>query len=719
MTPFLFLLLFNVRGVVFDPTARPVEGAKVSCGQETISTDAAGRFEFHGSSSCEATIAKPGFASQTVHLTDSEEKRINLALAPTSDRVIVTASGSPVALEESGVAADVFTADDFEKRQFPFIPDVLRDVAGLNVVQTGRGGGITTIFPRGADSSNSLVLLDGVPITEPGGSMDFAHLTTGGVDRLEVVRGPESALYGAEGSNAVIQIFTRHGDPETDVPHGSISYERGSFSTDHWNGSVDGGLLKRIDYAFTAGQFRTTGEGANDAYRIISGTANIGYHFSNSTILRAVFRDFDSYTGVPGQVAYSLTDYTATETARDSALSVRLDDARGSRLVQHSTFGYHRYRDQYQDPNGAGPYNLAALVQSVPGPGSQTYVYLVGLVDPSTSVAPPGTTLVTAYVPPYPSDGLTITDRENVSYLGTLTQSHGSLSGGYEFERQAGLISGANVARYDNGAFVSEQYALTPRIFVTGSARFQNSSTFGSQFTPRGAITFRLPTNTYFHVSAARGIREPELLDNFARESTYVGNPNLKPETTESYEAGLSREWFSRRLRTYLSFFRNSFHDLIEFDFSTDPATWRNIERSWARGAEASGALQLTRYAKLRGNYTRLYTKITQSNAGDEGQQLQRRPLNSGSISLELAPRRWTLIAGARFVGERQESDFVFYAINRNPGYQYVFASASWQATRHFAPFLRIQNALNQQYQEVLGYSAFSRDTMGGVRVTW
>ena len=89
---------------------------------------------------------------------------------------------------------------------------------------------------------------------------------------------------------------------ESQIPHGSFLYERGSFSTDHWSGTLTGGLAKHIDYAFTADQFRSTGEFANDAYRITTGTANIGYHFSDTTILRAVYREFDSYTGVPGQV---------------------------------------------------------------------------------------------------------------------------------------------------------------------------------------------------------------------------------------------------------------------------------------------------------------------------------------------------------------------------------------------------------------------------------
>jgi vitamin B12 transporter len=315
-------------------------------------------------------------------------------------------------------------------------------------------------------------------------------------------------------------------------------------------------------------------------------------------------------------------------------------------------------------------------------------------------------------------DDLSITDRTDAGYQGTLTHTGGELVFGYQFERQAGLISGTNVAREDNGVFVHEQYAITPRIFAAVGARFQESSVFGSEFTPRGAVTFRLPTETFLRFSAARGITEPSLLENFANNPFYVGNPALKPEKTNSYEAGVYREWFSRRLRTDVAFFRNSFTDLIQFDFSTNPGTWRNIEQSWARGGEASGTVRLTKYASVRAAYTRLYTRITASNGGDVGQQLLRQPKNSGSISLQLTPRHFTLITGARFVGERQDSDFVF-GVNRSPGYEYVFVSGSWQATRHLAPFVRIENALDEIYQEALGYSSLARAAYGGLKISW
>jgi len=703
MTITLFLLLFfEVRGVVSDPAGRPVEGAQVACGSETKSTDARGSFEFPHA--CEALIMATGFAQQRVPLAESAENAVKLQLAPASDRVVVTATGAPLSVEDAGVSTDVFTAQDFEPARGVFVQNLLREVPGLSVVQTGRNGGITSVFPRGGESDSALVLLDGIPLTEPGGGLDFVHLTSAGLQRMEVIRGPESVLFGAEASSAVIQMFTERGDPEARRPHGSLLYERGSFSTDHWTGGWNGGLADRLDYAFTADQFRTTGQFPNDAYRITSGTANVGFRFSEATQLRAVFRTFDSYTGAPGQVAYGLTNFDAYERARDAAVSVRLDDRRGSRFSQRVRFGYHRYRDTFSDVNNE-IYDVSAFVRTE---GAKTY--FVSLAPPGAPGSVPGNGFVFA------SSGFTFTDRTSAGYQGTVSHRGGALVFGYDYERQAGVISATGVARDNHGGYLHEQYALTARIFLTGGARLEHSSTFGDKFTPRGAIIFRLPTETYFRLSLARGIKEPALIENFARESFYVGNPHLRPEKTDSFEAGLSREWFGKRLRTDIAYFRSRFTDRIGFVFLQPVATWQNFDRSWARGVELSGSAKVTRFVNLRAGYTKLYTRNVTSLIDPE---LVRRPRNSGAVSVELAPRRWSIMAGARFVGERPEDDFVFGVINRNTGYENVFVSGSWRATRNVELHIRIDNALDEQYQEVLGFSALGRNAAGGLKLTW
>ena len=674
ITLFLYLLFFQVPGAGSDPNGRPAEGAPVACGSETKTSD-------------------------TREVSDFPRT------CKTSDRVVVTATRAPLAVEESGVATDVFTAKDFEPARGTFVQNMLRGVPGLSVVQTGRNGGLTSVFTRGGESDSALVLLDGVPVTEPGGGLDFAHLTSPGLERMEVIRGPESVLFGAEASSAVIQMFTERGDPEARRPHGSLAYERGSFSTDHWTAGLNGGLFDRLDYAFTSDQFRTTGEFPNDAFRITSGTANVGFRFSDATQLRAVYRTFDSYTGAPGQVAYGLTNFDATQKDRDAVVSVRLDDRRSSRFSQRVLFGYHRYRDTFSD-NVDEFYDVSALVK-VSGPKT----YFAGLASPGAAGSVPG------YGDVFPSSGFTFTDRMSAGYQGTLSQAKGALVFGYDYERHAGLISAADVARDNNGVYAHEQYALTSRIFVTGGVRLEHSSTFGNKFTPRGAVTFRLPAEMFFRLSLARGIKEPALIENFARESFYAGNPALRPEKTDTFEAGLSREWFGKRARTEISYFRNRFTDRIEFDFSKNPATWENINRSWARGVELSGSAKVWRFVSARANYTKLYTRNVTNNSPNA--EMVRRPRNSGSVALELAPRRWSLMAGARFVGERQEDDFVFFAINRNQGYENVFVNGSYRLSRNVELHVRVDNALNERYQEVLGYSALSRNAIGGIKLTW
>jgi outer membrane cobalamin receptor len=672
-TLFLYLLFFQVPGAVSDPNGQPAAGAQAVCSSETKTTD---------------PHEVPDFPR----------------VCKTSESVVVTATRAPLAVEESGVAASVFTAKDFEPARGAFVQNLLRDVPGVTVVQQGRNGGLTSLFVRGGESDSALVLLDGVPVTEPGGGLDFVHLTSPGLERMEVIRGPESVVFGAEASSGVIQMFTERGDPEARRPHGSLAYERGSYSTDHWTAGLNGGFANRLDYAFTSDQFRTTGEFPNDAFRITSGTANVGYRFSDATQLRAVYRAFDSYTGVPGQVAYGLTNFDAKEKDRDATVSLRLDDRRGTRFSQRVQFGYHRYRDTFSD-NVEEDYDVSAFV-NVSGPKT----YFAGLAPSGAAGSVPG------FGDLFASSGFTFTDRTSAGYQGTVSHRGGALVFGYDYERQAGLISGTNVARDNNGGYVHEQYALTPRIFVTGGVRLEHSSTFGNKFTPRGAVTFRLPTETYFRLSLSRGIKEPALIENFANESFFVGNPKLKPEKTDSFEAGLSHDWLGKRVRTDIAYFRNQFKDRIEFDFSQNPATWENIDRSWTRGLEFSGSAKVWRFVNAHANYTKLYTRNVTSLTDPE---LVRRPRNAGSVSLELAPRRWSLMAGARFVGERPEDDFVFSAINRNNGYENVFVNASFRVTPHVELHVRVDNALDEGYQEVLGYSALSRNATGGLKLTW
>jgi outer membrane cobalamin receptor len=722
----------EIRGFVFDPSGRVIRGAQVQCAGETTVTGLDGRFEFGRASQCRAVVAAPGFQTQTVDLAAGAEARITLPISGVAERIVVTATRHQTTLEEAGVAASVIARGDIAQQQYPAIADLLREVPGLQVTTTGRRGSLSSVFTRGAQRTGTLLLVDGVPVNDPGGEFNMGHLLSGDIDRIEVVRGPESALFGAEAAAGAIQVFTRRGDPEIIRPKGSFSYERGSFQSDQWRAGLSGGSGYRFDYFLHAEQYHTAGEYANDDYRDTTGSANLGLRLSATTQLRGVLRSGDSVLGAPGQVGYGLIDHNARETNRDSVLSLRLEDARGANYLQQVSFAYHRVRDIYTDPLMDGPYQLAALVRDVAAPLPRTY--LVGLLDPNQlpNPIPAGTRLVNQEVTLYPYDPyLSATSRKQFGYQGTWAHRGTTVVFGYDFERQEGDVSARAVERNNQGFFLHGERTLAGRVFLSGGLRLEHSSAYGRKVAPRAAAGFLLTgehgplSSTFLRLSTGRGITEPSLIQTFARESYSVGNPNLHPEKTSSYEASLVQEWFGRRARTEAAVFQNSFRDLIAFVPLPAPiwGTWQNLEASRARGLEFSARARLAGTVTVNASYMRLWTRVIQSGSPTStfygiGQELPRRPGNSGSVSLSVAPKRWWLQTGAVLAGERQDADY-YLGVTRNPGYQNVYLCGSYRLSKHVTPFFRADNLFNARYEEVLGYSASSRSLRGGARLEW
>jgi len=715
----------NIQGVVLDTAGWPVEGARIHCGVQSIYSNAEGRFRVPGVDQCRATVTKTGFDARELDLAAGSESKIQLSIASRTETVMVSATRSESTAEEAAASANVITAQDLSVRNYPMLFDVFREIPGLQVNASGPPGSLVTIFSRGAAYTDTLVLLDGVPLNDPGGQINFAHLSSEGLDRVEIVRGPESALFGAEASSGVIQLFTKRGDPEDTMPHGSVSYERGNFQADHWIADLSGGLASRLDYYLSAAELHTVGPYQNTYYRDNTGTADLGYRISSATELRGVFHIYDAHLGVPGQTAYGIDDAVPNEETRDSTVSVRLVDSRGPNYQQQFSFGFHRLNDLYNDNEPFGEQPLAALVREVSGP--MPSIYFVKLLNPAAIPAqiPPGLTLVQSDAFFGPSDSLNLTERKTAGYQGTYSHRGGTVVFGYNYQRQSGNLSGIAAERDNSGLFFNVRQSLGSRIFLSGGARYEHSSAFGNIGSGRAGANFVLAgehgalSSASFRLSGGRGVVEPSLLEDYAQSPYFHGNPALRPAETTTWEAAIAADWWHRRVHTEAAGFRNSFDNLIAFVGDS----WQNIQASWARGIEVSAQAHLARNISINGAYMRLYTRITASTSPTSpatgiGEELLRRPRNSGSVSLAITPKRWSFLTGGRFVGERQDDDFTFGS-TRNPGYQSVFASASFQITKHFAPLLRLDNLLNESYQEALGYPALSRTIIGGLRIGW
>ena len=707
----------TITGTLLDPTGRPISGARVECNGQTTNTDSTGRFT--AANPCEARATADGFEPKKFALHAGIT--VQLELARQNESVIVSATRVQTLVDEAGVSASVISLRELQARQYPALLDLLRDLPGAAVVQSGRAGAVTSMFTRGSASTGTLVLLDGEPINDPGSPIDAAHLTTPGLERVEVVRGPQSVLFGAEASSGLVQMFTKQGDAEARIPHGEFSYERGSFQSDRWIAGLSGGLLGRFDYSLTAAQQHSAGEYQNDYYRNTNGTANVGFRISDHTTARAVFREYDSIVGTPNQIGYGIYDFSASNAARDSSLNARVEDTRG-RFYQRASFGYHRNGLNSNSPNSYGPYPIAALVEKLTSPFPQ--VRLVELVSPSFNNVPAGETLVKSTGYTYPGSSYFFSDRKDFDYQGTLADRSGALVFGYRFEEQAGIVTKLNVSRNNNGLFVHRQQRVGRRLILTGGARWEHSSAFNNRFVPRASATYVLFPSTRIRVSGGLGATEPQLIQNFAVNPYYVGNPKLRPEKTANVEFSVLQEFLNRRIRAEATLFRNSFTDLITYVSPyPNPGTWENINKSWARGVETSVTGRMWRWINLNASYTHTSTRIVTaasvfSLTDSVGQPLVRRPPNAGAVGITVAPKKFTMAIGAQFVGERTDTGSPF-GVTINSGYQRMYFAASYQATKYIQPFFRMENALDQRYEEALGYTAQGRFATGGLRVIW
>ena len=174
----------GVQGIVLDPEGLPIRDARVDCAGQAVATDSDGRFRVESIARCQSLVTAPGFEPRRIELSSASDARIELAVAGVVERIVVTATRHETTAEEAGVAASVLNRDDLSQRQFPPIADVLRELPGLSVTTTGRHGGLTSVFSRGAQRTGTLVLIDGVPVNDPGGEFNLAHLTSGDIDRV-------------------------------------------------------------------------------------------------------------------------------------------------------------------------------------------------------------------------------------------------------------------------------------------------------------------------------------------------------------------------------------------------------------------------------------------------------------------------------------------------------------------------------------------------------
>jgi vitamin B12 transporter len=701
----------DLRIKVVDPNSASVAGAQVSVFPATQSAPVAvlltsgeglATVAALPGGSYRVRVRAPGFAQQTrdTSLPLPAALTIELAIATPSEIVVVSATRTPVSEQEALASISTLESGQLETMRPVSSSDALRFLPGAVVNTVGQRGGQSSLFVRGGDSRYNKVIIDGVPVNDPGGIFDFGTLPMGSADRVEFLRGAQGTLYGSDAMTSVVQIFTGAGTTET--PELRLGADGGNLGTAHGYLSL-AGARHRFDYNAFGDQFNTQGSGPNDDYSNSLEGANLGVQLSNRALLRIRTRHSNSRTGVQGEWYFDGLRPLPPETnerARQNNLlaSAELTVAGPSRW-QHRFTGFeynHRTLNENDvvDPNRRSPF------------GELDFIYR------NTFHA----------------------NRAGFEYQGDYTErSWTHTTVGYQFEDEnaylTSLFSATQHGLRLNHAGYGEQVVTVGRFSLMAGVRYVHNESFGNKGVPRIALTFQalrggeIFSGTRFRFSYATGIKEPRFEEVLPSLPFVLGSPHLKAEENRAFEAGVEQSFLGGKYALSAIYFNNQFRDQIDFqtlDFTTFAGQYVNINKSIAHGAEIEWKGRLRSRLSVNGGYTYDSTQVLEAPFADSfhaaGAPLLRRPKHSGSLLLNYLGSRWGASVAGSFVGRRPDSDFVGFGIDHAPGYARVDLGGWYALHSRVTAYLNIENALDKQYEEVVGYPALGINFRAGLR---
>ena len=597
--------------------------------------------------------------------------------------IVVSPTTLPTPIEEVGSSVTVLTQADIERTQRRTIPDLLNTVPGLHVVQNGSPGTQTSVFMRGTNSNHVKVFIDGVDVGDsstPNGAIDFGQLMTADLERVEVLRGPQSGLYGANAIGGVISLTTKKGAG----PAKATGYlEGGSFGTFNqaagFSGSVD-----RFNYAFNASHFRATGMPVTPGYMVPPG----GQAFKNSY-------DNQTYSTRLGYDVNDMLTFNAYGRYADGELRYTNDDP--------NTFPGVTYRDQstYRAKTFTG--RLESVVTLLDGRFVNTFG--ANYTDHDRSNKDPDPNVPTTYKG----------SRDKYDWRGkfALTPEHNVVAG-LERETERATTSDVSASTGNTGGFVELQSAFARRLFVVANVRRDNHDAFGGHTTWRIAPAFIVPvTNTKLKASYGTGFKAPTLYQLYGVGSFgFRGNPGLMPETSRGYDFGFEQPMPDDRFRVGITYFRNDIENLI--DYNATFTSLINISQAETHGIEAFGALTFNEQLGARLDYT--YTVATNAVTGA---QLLRRPRDKLSLSAVWRPLdKLTISPTVIYLGKWMDVDRATFAQRQAGGVTIVNLAADYVVNDNVTVFARVDNLFNKIYENPLGWEQPGLGVYGGIRLT-
>jgi outer membrane cobalamin receptor len=723
-----------VHGTLLDPHGQPVASALVRAepaAAPPLETRTArdGTFHFDALGPGPVTIRAlaDGFQADPVTLdldpdAAGVEVSFTLRVSAFTDSVVVSAAAITSPVSSLPASTTVLTGDELTRSQADTLADTLRQVPGLGVAASGTRGAVTSLFPRGGESDFTLVMFDGVKLNSVGGGFDFAHLPVDGLERVEVIRGPQSALFGADAIGGVVQLVSRR-DPS---PLARVVVEGGSHDTRRGGGEASGGgrqwsahaAAQYVDSQGLNGERTSAGTTVvNDDYLVRNVVGGGAWRYAAGEV-RGVAHWSSSARGNPGPFG---SDPNGTFPGIDGTSRGTTDQRTAGASWQHTLAAGTRLRADVTaadlDSGYRSPYGDSFAESQRATARAQADWPLSRAVSMSAGAEWTRERARNTFITGPSFEQVPV----RRGALGTFVEAR------YEEGGRLFLAAGLRAERLAREALPADPNAFAPR------PAFDADTTVS--WNPKLAVSWYLrpPAQspgawTRVRVNAGTGIRAPD-----AFEIAFTDNPALAPERSRSIDTAVEQALANGRVVADVTWFANRYDDLIVAVGGALTGTSRyrtdNISNARSRGLEVAGRVRGRGGLLIRAGYTFLSTSVLAVDGATAaplpyavGDPLIRRPAHQGFVDLSVAGQRFDGFLRVNARGDWLDVDPTYGAFGGTlpaPGYLVTDMGANWRplVRSRLAVFARVTNLFDRAYEDVLGYPALGRSLTAGVRI--
>ena len=607
-----------------------------------------------------------------------------LAAQDTLSPIVVTATRTPEPASTLGNSVTVLDGAALRRAGMTTVLDALRGVASLSFAQTGSTGAQTSMFLRGGESDYVRVLRDGVPLNQAGGAIDLSTLSLDNVERIEIVRGPASVLYGSDAMTGVIQLITRRGGK------GSVGLDALGGGRETGQGNLEVTLGEGVGLTFGAQRATTRGiYDINNRFRGGAATASLWLHPGRSD-LRITASHQESEYHYPTDGYGAPVDSNAFGRSRRTVLSIDAGRRLTNRLEVRALLGFVQGRDSTQDDPDSPGDTLNGWSESRRGVIRRSADLRVNLQ------AGPATLLTLGSAVELQRER----DRSSFTYPG--------------FGTSPSSTEGSRTNRAGYAQVVTGRGPVS----LQAGARVDDNQRFGTFGTWRLGASVRAGATTRLRANAGTAFKEPTFDENF-NTAFSTGNPDLKPERSMSIEAGIDQQ-IGSRVTLGVTAFAQRFRDMIQYAYGNGGPDYHNIGSADADGIESQVSLTPVDGLRLAAQYTYLHTESHDSTfLGPAGLPLLRRPKHNASLSGEWLARAWSLGGRVTYMGWRDDIAPSGRAGARPYTRTDLWGSAHVAGTQALSLALtaRINNVMGLAYEEVRGFRAPGRELLVGLRL--